>query len=298
MIYENDLPAATPETADEQTIICVDDSTEQVAASTLQDLMTRLQTWADNTVSWLADNRMIIAPTKTKLVVTATTQLRQSRASNTSFSVKVGVVIVTATPSEQLLGLTVRQDLSWLPHFWGETWRAVGNHRGLIPDLIRRPGLLCYLSRITSRQKMKSLVPGMLSKLSYALPLTSSIWGLSEYGEHERNKLSCPKATLLTLQSVHRKALATMCPNLTVNFDTPTATILQEADMLSVHQHAAMLIIRLGIRIIRTRKPTYLAERFITNSSRSLSSSLLQVPLALARVQWSTKAPPTAYVPG
>ncbi len=178
-----------------------------------------MQVRADNVASWLSDNRMIIAPSKTKLIITATSKLRLSRAPETEFSIMLGDTKVSATPSERLLGVTLSEDLSWLPHFWGETWGIEGNLPGLIPELLKRLGLLKYLSRITSKDKMKSLVPGMFSsKLMYAIQLTSSIWGISDYSEQELNRLSCPKGILAKLQSAQRQVAALLCPGLTINY--------------------------------------------------------------------------------
>ena len=81
----------------------VDDSNDQVAATSPRVLMEKLQTRADNVVTWLADNRMVIAPSKTKLLVMATPQLRNARARDVVFNVKVGDITITATPSERLV---------------------------------------------------------------------------------------------------------------------------------------------------------------------------------------------------
>ena len=277
VIYENDLPAATPEpdTDDQQTIAYVDDSNDQVAAESPIELMNKIQIRADNLTQWLSDNRMVIAPKKTKLIITATSQLRAARAEGYDFSVTVGDTVTHATPSERLLGVTVSKDLTWLPHYWGENWRQSGNIQGVIPDLLRRVGTLRYLARVTSREKMASLVPGMFnSKLSYALHLTASVHGLLEYSEHELKKTSCPKGVLVKLQSSQRQAAALLVPSLTLTPEMRTSDILDQTGMLSVHQQTALQIMRLALRMIRTGKPTYLVkklERNTTNYGRACS---------------------------
>ena len=186
---------------------------------------------------------------------------------------------ICATPSERLLGVTISQDMSWLPHFWGETWRRKGNLPGLIPQLLQRLGLLKYLARISSKSKMKSLVPGMFhSKLMYGLQLTSSIWGLSSYGEHELAKLSCPRGTLTKLQSAQRQVAALLCPHIHLDYSISTSYVLLQANLLSVHQLAALSIITLALRILRTCKPKYLADRLKPHESRGRCSQLLLVP--------------------
>ena len=279
VISENDLPAVSPQSKDEQTIAYVDDTTDQAAADTPEDLQTKMQSRADNVSSWLADNRMIIAPSKTKLIITVTSRLRQARPSISQFSIMLGGMRIFPTPSERLLGITIREDLTWLPHFWGETWRREGNLPGLIPELLKRLGLLKYLGRMTSKHKMKSLVPGMFtSKLAYGSQLTSSILGLSHYGEHELHKLSCPKSTLYKLQTAQRQVAALLCPELHLAHDTPTSLVLQHVNILSVHQQSALAIISLALRILRTGKPQYLADRLVLCETRGRSNQLLQVP--------------------
>ena len=279
IISENDLPEATPDKNDQQTVMYVDDSNDQVAATTPRELMSKLQLRADNIISWLEDNRMIISPAKTKLLVMATPQLRSARAQDVVFSVKVGDTVINATPSERMLGLTVSQDMTWLPHFWGEMWRTEKNITGLIPELLRRVGLLKNLARLTSTQKMRTLVPGIFnSKLSYGLQVTSSIWGLSEYGETEMQKVSFTREIMMKLQSIQRQAAITMCPNMPIKFNTPTSEILNNIGMLSIHQKAAMMILKLALRVIRTKKPHFLASNFITTESRGRAQVKLKVP--------------------
>ena len=126
---------------------------------------------------------------------------------------------------------------------------------------------------------MRSLVPGMfMSKLIYATQLTSSVWGLSEYGEHELNKLSCPKEVILKLQSAQRQAASLLCPDLHVDQQVPTARVLHEANLLSVHQQAALSILTLALRVLHTGKPGYLATRLIQHETKGRTGKTLKVP--------------------
>ena len=60
VISENDLPSASSESSTEQTIAYVDDTSDQVAADTPDELMAKLQMRADNVAFWLKDNRIIL----------------------------------------------------------------------------------------------------------------------------------------------------------------------------------------------------------------------------------------------
>ena len=281
VIYENDLPVASGSQGDgdQQTICYVDDSNDQVAARDPQDLMDKLQIRANNLTNWLEDNRMVIAPTKTKLIVTANQHLRQARAQGVNFTVQVLGKTIHATPSERVLGMTVSQDLTWLPHFWGESWREKGNITGVIPELIKRVGLLRYLGRHTSKSKMKTLVPGIFSsKLMYALQLTSSIWGINEYVEQDLNKISCPKQTMLKLQSCQRKALALLVPETPLTYDLPTTALLEKTGMLIVHQQAAVQVAMAATKVVFTEKPSYLANKLTRDERLSRNRRLVNVP--------------------
>merc|ERR1712082_118892 len=167
----------------------------------------------DNAVTWVSDNRMVISPDKTKMIISMTKELRATRHPNISISVSVNGTNITATSSEKLLGVIISQDLSWAPHLWGETWRPKGNHPGLIPTLIQRLALLRHLSRFSSRAKMKAFLPAMISsKIRYALPLIGSVWGLGGYSAQEPQKVAFTKHDMTRLQSIQRSAIMMTLP--------------------------------------------------------------------------------------
>ena len=278
VVSENDLPAASPQEEDEQAVVYVDDDTEQAADTDPMVMLEKLQCRADNTVSWLKDNMMIVAPGKTKLIVTATPEMRAARLNGVDLSVVVDGVRVYATESEKLLGLMLDQDLTWSTHLWGESWRAENNQKGVIPSLIQRLGLIKHLGRVTSHNKMRNFVPGLfMSKLIYGLAVTSSVWGLSTYAEREHNKISCTKQDVLKLQSLQRQAAVLVCPQQPDPM-MPTREILRMVDWLSVHQLASYHILLLVLRVVTTGKPKYLAAGIMTAPSSRTQQSKLVVP--------------------
>ena len=121
VVRQNDLPAATQSDTG-QSVVYVDDDSEQESADSSQQLQERLQRRANNVTDWLGDNKMVVAQAKTKLLVSATTELRTARSVD-QISIKVGNVTVLGTRSEKLLGIVLCQDLKWSTHLWGETWR-------------------------------------------------------------------------------------------------------------------------------------------------------------------------------
>ena len=93
------IPAATPkhESKVQQTTAYVDDLNEQVANKSLAELMGKLQIRAGNVTDWLFDNRMVIAKTKIKLIVTSVNQLRSARTAIVNFCVTVGDFTIHAS---------------------------------------------------------------------------------------------------------------------------------------------------------------------------------------------------------
>ena len=113
VVSQNALPDATQDDDDGQSVCFVDDETQQVRDADPVNLQNKLQHRVDNAVTWLADNKMIISPAKTKLIISMTRELRAARHTNTNITVKVNDTIITATPSEKLLGVVISQDMSW-----------------------------------------------------------------------------------------------------------------------------------------------------------------------------------------
>ena len=203
IISQNDLPDAPPESDTGQTTLYVDDDTEQESDERPEILQSKLQRRVDNITEWLSDNRMVVEPNKTKLIVSMTKELKSRRFPDLQLSIKVGDKVITNTPSEKLLGVVLSEDLTWRPHIWGENWRETDNWGGLIPQLIQRLGMLRYLGRVTSKEKMRTLIPGIFtSKMTYALPLIGSTWGFSGYRSSEPVKICFTKCNINRLQSL------------------------------------------------------------------------------------------------
>ena len=277
VVSQNDLPAASPEDEPGQSVTYIDDNTEQASDKDPQVLQRKLQRRIDNTASWLADNRMVIAPQKTKLVISATSQLRAARHNNLQLSVQVGDQIIYPTSSEKLLGVVVSEDLTWGPHLWGEMWREEKNWVGVIPQLIQRVGILKYLARLSSRQKLRGFIPGMFtSKILYALPLVGSMWALGGYKEREPQKSAFTKSDLQKMQSLQRQAALLLQPTDTAHLSTKN--LLDDTGWLSVHQLIAYTTLCLVIRIVQSRHPTSLSNNLVMAKPSRTSHNDLTVP--------------------
>lgn len=147
IISQNDLPDAPSEFESGQTTLYVDDDTEQELAATRVELEQKLQVRVDSVTNWLIDNRMIVEPTKSKLIVSITKELRSRRWENIDLTIRLIDHIIKPTSSEKLLGIIISEDMPWNLYIWGEKWRDKGNRTGVIPQLIQRLSMLKYIAR-------------------------------------------------------------------------------------------------------------------------------------------------------
>lgn len=118
------------------------DAGQQEADSDSVIMMTTLQTRVDHIISWLKDNQLVVAPSKSKLLVSITKDLRQRRYKDINVSIKVGEKVIYLTPSEKLHGIIYSEDITWKPYPWGDVWIEDGNWISLMPQLLQRLGRL------------------------------------------------------------------------------------------------------------------------------------------------------------
>ena len=273
IISQNDLPASNPESDTGQSTIFIDDNTEQESDSDLSNLKDKLQDRVDRVADWLVDNKMVLEPTKTKMIISMTKELRSRRFPNMDISIKVSNETILPTPSEKLLGVLISEDMTWQKYLWGETWREEKNWAGVIPQLIQRLAMLRYLGRVTSVVKMRMLIPGiLLSKIQYALPLVGSMWGISGYSVSEPMKICFTKADLYKIQSIQRQAAILMLPPSNGLDLRSTESVLDEVKWISIHQMIAVSTLSLFLRIIQYGIPDGICDYLIkTRDSRVAS---------------------------
>ena len=201
---------------------------------------------------------MCVSGDKSKLLIMGTKALKASRKAE-QILVKVDGKTVYETHSEKLLGILVNGDMTWKEHLYGEDWRIEKNEPGLLSQLSKRVGLLKKLSRLVSKAKLRVLIDGLFySKLNYCLPVFGSVFGLDEYNDSERRYVSFTKEDNRKLQVLQNTVmrLQTGLPML-----TPTATLLDKANSLSIQQLIAKNTLFMVYKIVQTPKPKYLADR-------------------------------------
>ena len=114
IVNSNDLPACHD---DAESIVYVDDDTDNVHDGDPDNLVAKLQVEVQETVNWLKDNRMCVAGDKSKLLIVGTRELRASRLQN-EIAIMVDGNEITESTSEKLLGVTVNNMMTWKEHLY------------------------------------------------------------------------------------------------------------------------------------------------------------------------------------
>ena len=92
IIYMNDFPAHSDIGQD---VLYADDDSGQVSAIDAEGLLQKLQSFANSSVSWIQDNKMVCSASKTKLLILSTKELRESKLLGRTLSINVGDKRVT-----------------------------------------------------------------------------------------------------------------------------------------------------------------------------------------------------------
>ena len=136
--------------------------------------------------------------------------------------------------------------------------------------------MLKYIARITSKQKLKSIIPGIFgSKLSYAMPAYWVVSGLTGYRSYEPNKITTTKQDVIKLQTQQRQSALLLLPEVHGIDLRPTDTFLSDLGWLSVHQLMVWNCIKLFLEILVKQKPHYLAKQI--SWSRETRTSIGQI---------------------
>ena len=149
--------------------------------------------------------------------------------------------------------------MTWKEHLYGEDWRIEKNEPGLLSQLSKRVGLLKKLSRLVSKAKLRVFIDGLFySKLNYCLPVFGSVFGLDEYNDSERRYVSFTKEDNRKLQVLQNTVmrLQTGLPML-----TPTATLLDKANSLSIQQLIAKKYFVYGLQDSTNSKAKILSRQ-------------------------------------
>ena len=218
---------------------------------------------------------MICSSDKTKLLVIGTKANRQAKLEKENLVLGVDVCgeHKKESKSEKLLGVVVNNVATWKNHLHGDDENV-----GLLKQLSMRVGMLKKLGKLMPSSKLKTLMSGLFqSKLIYCITVWGRVWNIpGNLDEQNRLSSSLTKEDVRKLQVLQNKCLRliTKC-----DYRTPTATLIDKANMLSVHQLTAQLTLAQVFNINQTKLPAYHYERLFPTfkpSTRSAASVPVQ----------------------
>ena len=269
IIFNNDFAASGEEGV---SILYADDDTDLAHDGNPVELKNKIEREASKSTDWVADNRMVCAGNKTKLLVVATDQLRRSRFKNQKMQIRVCDATIEDTKSEKLLGLILNNNLSWKEYLYGESWRTDDNARGLIPQLSQRTGILSKIVKTMPYNRFKQVCSGLFySKLMYCLQVFGNVWDIPNYDEKSKRSTAFTKEDNRKLQVLQNKILRLKTG---LPFDTPTRDLLQASGDLSVQQLTAYTSLLTAQKSIIHQEPVYLAEKFKINQGQNFISPI------------------------
>ena len=273
LFYINELPDIVKEApvdpldhdkngTDEDIIVYADDNTPITADADPLTLQTKVQLEADVVTNWFSRNDMICSSEKTKLLVLGTNANRRVKLRDHDIELKVNVCgeQKIESTSEKLLGIIVNNTATFKHHLYGDD-----DNPGLIKQLSTRVGMLRRLKRFLSPSRLKKIMDGMFgSKLVYGMTVWGRVWNIPGNLEEVRSP-SLTKEDLRKLQVLQNKCLRLVTDS---DYKTPTASLLQKTNSISVHQQTAHLMLSQVYNIFTTRAPSYHYSRlFLGNHS-------------------------------
>ena len=288
IIFYNDFPAAH-ETG--ESILYADDDTDNCSSNDPNELQNMIQHEANLSTDWVHDNKLVCSGSKTKLLVIGTREMRQSKlvSTNTKIVINVGGHQVEESQSERLLGLVVNNTMTWYNHLHGND-----EHKGLIPKLCQRAGLVRKLSGVMPADRLRIVANGtFFSLLSYGLQLYGTVSGLVEYSETTGRHQAMTREDSHKIQVIMNVVLRALTGLVK---DTPVWQLLQVSGFLSFHQMCAYTTVcsMQKIMVHKEPKPLYdsmLAARHeLERPRRAGVGSFLPYKLSISRESYLYQA--------
>ena len=250
LIFYNDFPDVRDDGT--SSILYADDDTDNVRHPDPDILEEKIQQIANNSTSWVHDNKLVCSGSKTKLLVIGTKELRKSRLSNHNkvLEIEVDGYKVKETESERLLGLIVNNTMTWKDHLYGNK-----ENRGLIPKLSQRASIIHKLSYIMPKDKLNTMAEGIFfSLLNYCVDIYGNVWGLPSYDDKVRKSTAFRKEDNAKLQVLVNKVLRSVTG---MDRDTPISVLATTSGKLSVQQRTALFTINSVHRSLTSQEPAY-----------------------------------------
>ena len=144
--------------------------------------------------------------------------------------------------------------MTWSTHLHGNV-----EHKGLLPKLSQRAGLIRKLSRVMPPDRLRTIANGIyFSLLSYGIQIFGSVSGLDRY------KVGSGRYQALTRDDSHKVQVSmnVVLRSLTsLDIETPVWSLLKTSGFLSFHQMCAHSTLKTAHKILATRQPEYLYEK-------------------------------------
>ena len=221
-------------TEESHVVIFADDNSPTTSNADPEELMEDIQTDANKITTWFANNDMVCSGEKTKLLLITTNANRADKLAGETKSIVVNGEVKEESVSEKLLGLVINNSCNWKSHLYGDS-----ENPGLLKDLSKRVGILRRLRNFIPDQKFRQIVNGIYtSKQIYGLTAFGGLWGVpgNQMDEVQRNSIMTTKEDMRKMQVIQNSVMRIMSRG---RYDTPTSTLLERTNQLSIHQLVA-----------------------------------------------------------
>ena len=264
--------------------------TDGLFDSNPDNLEQKIQAEADLSTAWVKDNRLVCSGSKTKLLVIGTKELRKSKLENfdRKLSINVAGHRVVESSSEKLLGLIINNTITWTQHLHGNE-----EHKGLLPKLSQRAGLVRKLSKLMPSDRLRTISNGIFfSLLSYGLQVYGSVSGLDRYAEGTGRYSALSREDSHQIQIIMNVVLRALT---NLGKETPIPLLIRSSGFLSFHQMCAHSTLKTTHKILSTKEPVELFQA-ISNSRpsadrpRRIESSQTHYKLSISRESYLYQA--------
>ena len=269
IINSNDFPACHDSG---ESVIFVDDDSDVVQNKNPELLQNLIESEANNSAEWLKDNKLCVAAEKSKLLIVGSTKLKSSVRS-TTLKIKVDGKDIVESESEKLLGVVMDNDLTWKSHLYGNE-----DNEGIVSQLSKRLGVLKKLAKFMPKDKLKLFANGIFySKLIYCLPAFGNVFGLEHYKDSRSRYSTYTKRDNNKLQVLQNRL-----NKLLINADSRTSTLqlLKCVGSMSIQQLIAYHTAVTAFKIMKSKKPSYIAAKLIRtqNTRNTREKTVVNLP--------------------
>ena len=102
--------------------------------------------------------------------------------------------------------MIINNTMTWEHHLFGNE-----EHKGLVPKLSQRSGIINKLSFIMPKDKLWIFAEGLFfSLLNYCIEVYGNVWGLETYDEEDRQSTSFRKEDIIKLHVLVNKVLLSL----------------------------------------------------------------------------------------